>query len=163
MQGEWSYIKSFNNISSNTILVTADGVGSYPSIAHEFGLNAIKEALHNRERKSILTEDILKMLEFVMKNNYFEFNGKIKQRLLGTTIGTKCAPPYQYIFIDKVEIDFLGSRKPKSMVWFCYANDIFFFWTLGESSSLKNLAEPIQTLILHISLARKRFHSWIYL
>ena len=78
MQGEWSYIKSFNNISRNTILVTADGVGSYPSIAHEFGLNAIKEALHNRERKSILTEDILEMLEFVMKSNYFEFNGKIK-------------------------------------------------------------------------------------
>ena len=36
------------------------------------------EALHDRERKSILTEDILEMLEFVMKNNYFEFNGKIK-------------------------------------------------------------------------------------
>ena len=56
------------------------------------------------------------MLEFVMKNNYFEFNGKIKQRLFGTAIGTKCAPPYPCIFIDKVEIDFLESRKPKSMV-----------------------------------------------
>ena len=45
---------------------------------------------------------------------------------MGTAIGTKCAPPYPCIFIDKVEIDFLESRKPKSMVWFRYANDLFF-------------------------------------
>ena len=65
-------IKSLNNLLSNSILVTADGVSLYQSIAHELGLNAINEALDNREGKSNPTEDILKMLEF------YWFPGKSK-------------------------------------------------------------------------------------
>ena len=38
-------IKSLNKILNSTIPVTADVVGSYPSILHESGLNAMKEAL----------------------------------------------------------------------------------------------------------------------
>ena len=40
-------IKNLKNIPSNSILVTADVVGLYPSIPHELRLNAIKEALEN--------------------------------------------------------------------------------------------------------------------
>ena len=32
------------------------------------------------------------MTEFVLNNNFFEFNGQIKQHISGTAIGTKCAP-----------------------------------------------------------------------
>ena len=88
MQDGWSYIrysndfinkiKNLKNIPSNSILVTAYIVYLYPSIPYELGLNAIKEALENRARKSVPTNDILKMLEFVLKNNYFEFNGNVK-------------------------------------------------------------------------------------
>ena len=75
MQNGWSHtdfinkIKNLKNISSKSILATAD-VGVDPSISHESGLNAIKEALENRKYKSVLTSDILKMLEFLLKNNY---------------------------------------------------------------------------------------------
>ena len=40
-------IKNLKNIPGNSILVTADVVGLYPSIPHESRLNAIKEALEN--------------------------------------------------------------------------------------------------------------------
>ena len=76
------YIYIIENICSNSILVTTDLVGLYPSIPHELGLNALKEGLDNRERKSIPTEDILKMLEFLLNKNYIEFNGKGRQQLL---------------------------------------------------------------------------------
>lgn len=46
-------IKSFTNIHSNLILVIADVVGLYPNSLHEPGLNAIKEAFDNKERKSV--------------------------------------------------------------------------------------------------------------
>ena len=49
--------------------MTADVVGLYPSIPHEAGLNALKEALDNRENKTINTEDLIKMASFVLKNN----------------------------------------------------------------------------------------------
>ena len=114
MQDGWSYIrysndfinkiKNLKNIPSNSILVTAYIVYLYPSIPYELGLNAIKEALENRARKSVPTNDILKMLEFVLKNNYFEFNGNVKLQISDTVIGKKCAPPYAGIFRDRVRL-----------------------------------------------------------
>ena len=47
------------------------------------------------------------MAKFVLKNNYFEFNGKVKQQISGTAIGTKFVPTYVCIFMDEVETSFL--------------------------------------------------------
>ena len=68
-------------------MVTADVVGLYPSIPHEVGLRALREALNKRDEKTIHTEELLKMAEFVLKNNYFEFGNKIKQQISGTKLG----------------------------------------------------------------------------
>ena len=96
MQNGWSYvkdsgdfIKKINNLDSipeNAILVTADVVGSYSSIPHEVGLRALREALDKRDEKTIPTEELLKMAEFVLKNNYFEFGNKIEQQIFGTAM-----------------------------------------------------------------------------
>ena len=43
------------------------------------------------------------MAEFFLENNFFEFNGEVKQQYSGTTIGTRFAPPYTCIFVDEVE------------------------------------------------------------
>ena len=37
---------------------------------------------------------MVKMGEFVIKNNIFAFNGKVKQQVEGTAVGTKFALPY---------------------------------------------------------------------
>ena len=87
--------------------MTADVVGLYPSIPHEVGLRALREALDKRDEKTIATEELLKMAEFVLKNNYFEFGNKIKQQISGTAIGTKFAPPYASIFMSNLETKFL--------------------------------------------------------
>ena len=52
------------------------------------GLRGLREALNKRDEKTIPTEKLLKMAEFVLKNNYFKFGNKIKQQIYGTTIGT---------------------------------------------------------------------------
>ena len=71
-------IKNINTLPENAILlVTADVVGLYPSIPHQAGLSALKEALENRSVKKIPTENLIKMAEFVLKNNLFEFNNKV--------------------------------------------------------------------------------------
>ena len=96
MQKGWSYIKDsgdfikkINNLDliPDAILVTADVVGLYPSIPHEVGLRTLREALNKRDEKTIPTEKLLKMAEFVLKNNYFEFGNKIKQQISGTKLG----------------------------------------------------------------------------
>ena len=72
-------IKDIPFISSNAILVTADVVGLYPSIPHDSGLKALRNILDKKKNQNISTVDLIKMTEFVLRNNYFEFNGKVKQ------------------------------------------------------------------------------------
>ena len=67
------------SIPDNAILVTADVTALYPSIPYDVGLKALREVLDKREQKKISTEDIVQMAEFVLKNNFFEFNGQIEQ------------------------------------------------------------------------------------
>ena len=110
-------------------MITADVVGSYPSIPHEAGLKALKEALNNRTNKKVSTEDLVKLAKFVFKNNYFKFNGKVKQQISGTAIGTKFALPYACIFMNEVETSFLEAQEMKPLVWFRYIDDVFFIWT----------------------------------
>ena len=84
------------------------------------------------------------MAEFVLKNNYFEFDTKVHQQISETAIGTKCAPPYACIFMDKVENEFLETQTIKPLVWLRYIDDIFFIWNESEEkleTFLKNLNE----------------------
>ena len=149
MKNSWSYlkdsgdfVKKMKNISSipeDTILVTANVVGLYPSIPHTAGLVALREALDNREVKKIPTEDLVKMAEFVLKNNYFEFNGCIKQKISGAVIGRKFTPPYACIFMDKFETNFRKTLTLQPLVWFRYIDDVFMDTWRGKSQFLYNL------------------------
>ena len=125
-------IKELQNIPDSAILVTSDIVALYPSFPHEAGLKALKDALDNRENKSISTEDLIKMARFVLQNNYSEFSGIVKQQISGTATGTKFAPTYACIFMDKLGTDFLNTQEYLLLVWYQYIDDIFFIWTHGE-------------------------------
>ena len=67
--------------------MTADVAGLYPNIPHEAGLKSLKEALDRRREEKLSTEDLVKMAEFVPKNNYFEFDRSVYQQLSRTAIG----------------------------------------------------------------------------
>ena len=72
------------------------------------------------------------MADFVLKNNFFEFDTKIIQQISGTAIGTKFAPPYACLFMDRVENEFLDSELVKPWLWLRYIDDVFFIWTESE-------------------------------
>ena len=81
-------IKNISTLPENAILVTADVVGLYPSIPHQAGLSALKEALEIKSVKKIPTKKLNKMAEFVLKNTLFQFNSKVFQQISEATIGT---------------------------------------------------------------------------
>ena len=120
-------------------LSSVDVVGLYPSIPHELG--ALEEALGKREYLQILTSDIVTMAKYLLQNNYFEFNGEIKQQISGTAIGTKFAPPYSCILMDHVESEFLKTQIHQPLVWFRYIHDIFFIWSKGQDKSEQFLVD----------------------
>ena len=49
------------------MLVTADVVELYPSIPHNEGVEVLKKQIDNFYEKSIPTEDLAKMAEYVLK------------------------------------------------------------------------------------------------
>ena len=79
--------------------MTADVVGLYPSIPYKAGLKALKNALEKREQKHIPTKKLINMAKLVLKNNFFEFNGFVKQQVSEWVIGTKSASTYTCIYI----------------------------------------------------------------
>ena len=72
IQERWSYIKdtkdflkkvqNMGKIPQNSILVTADVAGFYPSIPHNAGLKALKDALNCRQNKKIPNHILVKNL-----------------------------------------------------------------------------------------------------
>ena len=115
----------------------------YPSIPHKAGLKALKEALDKRENRNTATNDLIRTAEFVLKNNYFEFNGQVQPQISGTAIGTKFAPTYACIFMDDVESKFLETRSLQPLIWFRYIDDVFFIWTHRE--------EKLQLFLTHLN------------
>ena len=128
----WKKIKTLRCIPDNALLVTADVVGLYPSILQQAGLIAFKEALDKRLLKKIPTDNLIKMAEFVLSNNFFEFDSDTFQQISGMAIGTKFAPPYASIYMDQVEYKFLATQINQPLIWLRYIDDIFFIWTHGE-------------------------------
>ena len=70
-----SKIKKLGKLSESITLVTVDVVAFYPSIPHENGLETLTERFVKSEDPQIPVNDVVKMVEFVLKNNILEFNG----------------------------------------------------------------------------------------
>ena len=134
-------MNDLDSMPKNANFVRADVVDLYPSIPHEVGLSAMGEALEKRDKKTIPMEKLLKMAEFVLKNNYFEFGNKIKKEISRTAIGTKFAPPYACIFMGDFETEFLEGQHLQPLVWLRYIDDIFFIWNHVKESLKKFLEE----------------------
>ena len=92
MQKGQSYIKDTGHFldklrslgvdPDNAILVAADVVGLYPSIPHTDGLQFLHDKLEESEVKEVPSDDLVQMADFVLKNNYFEFDGKVYQQFM---------------------------------------------------------------------------------
>ena len=103
-------MKRIEKVIDGSFLLTSDMVGLYPSILHKEGILALKNKLEEQASSKISANDLVTFAEFVLKNNFFEFNNEIKQHISGTAIGTKFDLPYACIFMDKIETDFLKTQ-----------------------------------------------------
>ena len=92
----------------------------YPNILHGTSLKALRKRLNERETSRVPTEKFIKMADFVLKNNFFEFNREVKKQKSRTAIGTKFASPYAYIFMDAVETEFFMSQYLQRFLWLLY-------------------------------------------
>ena len=117
----WSYIrdttdfllklKELGQLHKDSLLVTIDVVSLYTNIPHKDGIRATKYALEKRQSKEPKTWVLLRLLHFILTKTAFKFNDRFYEQISGTTMGTKCAPSYSILFMDKLERDFLSTSR----------------------------------------------------
>ena len=121
-----SYIKDttdfLNKINAVTapidcLLATIDVSALYTNIPNVEGISAVRDALIHRPGP-YPTPMILRLLHYVLSYNYFEFDNKFYQQIMGCAMGTKCAPNYANLFMGQLELKLQSSAAKKPIVWF---------------------------------------------
>ena len=68
----------------------------------------------------------------------FSFDGQIYEQIQGTAMGTKMAPSYANLFMDRFERAFLAQKPIQPLIWKRYKDDILCIW-IGTRSELEFL------------------------
>ena len=127
------------NISPDMLFCTLDITSLYTNIPHNEGTQAIKEflAIHRDTNALPHNSYIIELLEVVLTNNYFDFNGKHYHQKSGTAIGTKLAPSYANLFMTKFEQIHVYAYHLQPTLWKRFIDDIFMIWPHGMDSLLE--------------------------
>ena len=121
------------------LLCTLDITSLYTNIPHNEGIQSIKEMLAIHKPPNCLPHNrcIIELLEVVLTNNYFEFNGKHYHQMSGTAMGTKLAPSYANLFMTKFEEKYVYTYPLQQKLWKRFIDDIFVIWPHGMDSLLE--------------------------
>ena len=117
-----SYIKDTNHflqtmlslgeqIKPGNILITMDVKSLYTNIPQDLGIQYCLEAMQNfyQGELPLPLPHLQQIFNFILKNNYFEFNNKFYLQIHGTAMGTPFAPNFANIFMDRCETHLLTS------------------------------------------------------
>ena len=87
------------------LLCTLDITSLYTNIPNMESIQSTKEMLAIHKPPDTLPHNsyIIELLELVLTNNHFEFNGEFYHQLSGTAMGTKLAPSYANLCLAKFE------------------------------------------------------------
>ena len=138
-------------LPENSILFSLDVVSLYTNIPTEMGLDWIDNFLkdHRPEGTKPSNRMLVKLLEFVLTCNDFEFNGEFYLQKFGTAIGTKVAPSYANLVVAIFELLYVYKYDKQPLCWHRFIDDIFGIWTLSISeleSFVKYLNTRVESL-----------------
>ena len=114
------------------MLCTIDIASLYTNIPNQEGIDACKKFLRTQPRPdnpSIVS--ILKLLQYVLTKNNFDFNDKHYLQVGGTAMGTKVAPSFANLFMADFEDKWVYTYETRPPVWLRYIDDIFLVWENG--------------------------------
>ena len=119
-------------IPEDAILFTLDVKDLYTNIPQRVGIEIACQRMVQFYKDSWLTAFIRKSLELILYNNYFLFDDTIFHQILGTAMGTKCAPSYAKIFMCHFEEAAMNQFSVQPFMWKRSIDVLFFVWTHGR-------------------------------
>ena len=135
-------INSGERLHPKAMAATWDVSGLFTNILHHEGLDAMHEALENRETKKVPTDFIVKLMELILTNNIFEFHSTYWKQEVGAAMGSRPVPHYADTFMAKIdkEIKSLSEKynigNIEAIQLFKRFLDDFFFIFVGSTKSL---------------------------
>lgn len=137
-------LDNFNESNSSPFsLVTLDVSSLYTNI----NLNTLESLI-----STYCTQNLLQMLQFINKCNYFTYNEKIYLQTDGIAMGTNAAPELANFYLIKL-LDPIILNQPKVKFYRRYLDDLFIIWigTKEELTTFHNeLNNAIENIILTI-------------
>ena len=115
------------------LLATLDVASLYTNIPNDQGIQAARETLLNH--RSILdkpsTDNLMILLEKVLKMNNIDFAGRHFLQIGGTAMGTKVAPSFANTYMGWFESKFVYTYRQQPLLWVRFIDDIFVIWQHG--------------------------------
>lgn len=131
----------------NSIICSGDFDSLYTNINHEDCINLIGDFLKDKFQSEFLDLfAFLKILELILKNNYFKFEEEFYIQCLGIAMGSKCGPSIANIFVYCYESKWLSIHKP--LFYVRYIDDIFII--IDQFHLLESLKCSFGSLKLNI-------------
>ena len=79
-----------------------DAIGLYNNIPPNEGVQCVEEKLKENPKQGVNPEFIARLLKIILEYSVFEFAEQKYQQKVGTSMGTKPAPPYANIHMAKI-------------------------------------------------------------
>ena len=140
--------KTFPN---NCALLAADVESLYPSIDINRGLDALDNALRATDMPHNTRIFIVKLVRWVLYNNYLEFNGKFYLQIRGTAMGTPCAVVVACIFMGTIERQawsILTNRNIQALLDLRYIDDfVIIANSIEDAEAILKVFNEIDPLI----------------
>ncbi len=111
-------------VTPHSTIFCADIQNLYPSIPHEYGIQAVKSIMQQHKLHNI--EFHLDLLHWVLTNNYISYQNQTYLQSNGTAMGTPCAPNYANIVLYYLESSIINSFPRGSIQLYCrFLDDLF--------------------------------------
>ena len=136
-------ISCITDLPDDVFLVTFDVASLYTNIPHDGGVEALGFYLSNRDTNcNPPNQFIIDLTNWVMKKNYFKFNGEFYLQVSGTSMGSICAPNYANLYVGFFEKNCvfnpeLNAHLPKILKWYRYIDDVICLYQ-GSADELQD-------------------------
>ena len=162
VKDSFDFVSKLKNITieKNDLFITGDVNSLYTNMNLNRTVAVIKKLFKNTYDPGRPDELIIKLLDFTLKNNDFEFNNEYFLQTCGCAMGKKYSPGLANLYLESLDRFILNyQNKPKT--YLRYLDDIFIIWNDNQSCNIKNFNKEINNLIPDIKIELKTNESSI--